>query len=115
MKVEPDAASRGVRTRLIGALVALGVTLACIVSIVSAPLSTFSATFAFTMGLSSFGAAIGLVMSARHEEEIHQLAARLDRSDVFEPVLESDEADESLETSDAPDGSRELPPTDGHV
>ena len=69
---------------------ALALTLLCIVVGITSTLSTFAATFAFTIGLSSFGAAVALIMSARNEEQVHEFAAKLDGSDIFEPSIPSD-------------------------
>ena len=67
---------------------------------------SFAGTFAFTTALCSFGAAMGLLMSARHEEEVHQLAATLDAPELLvepEDVVD-DGSDGTLE------GREELPP-----
>ena len=76
MQVEPGSAQKGIRMRLIGAVVAASTTLLCIIYAMLSSIGTFGATFALAVGLCSFGAAVGLVLSARHEEEVHQLAAR---------------------------------------
>ena len=91
------------------------VTLVCIVSIVAFPLSTFSATFAFTTGLASLGAAVAMIMSARHEEQIHQLAARLDRSEAFEPILEGGQEDADAPTTSNDETRGPTDETDGHL
>lgn len=78
--IQPDAgaASRGVRSRLLGALGASVMTLICMIVTFVTSLSTFGGTFALSLGLSSFGAAMALVLSARHEEQVHALAAKLE-------------------------------------
>jgi len=81
---DPKSASRGVRKRLAGAFVAVALTAGCLGVGFVVPLSSFAAIFAFTLGLSSFGAGIGLILSARHEEEVHALAARLDSGEALE-------------------------------
>lgn len=77
MQVDPQSALRGVRARLVGAVGATSVTLVCLLYAMLSSLSTFGATFALTVGLCSFGAAVALLLSARHEEEVHELAAEL--------------------------------------
>ncbi len=77
MVVDSQAALRGVRARLIGAVAAASVTLVCLLYAVLSSLSSFGVTFALTVGLCSFGAAVALLLSARHEEEVHELATEL--------------------------------------
>ncbi|MGM0555871.1 MAG: hypothetical protein ACQEVA_05805 [Myxococcota bacterium] len=77
IEVSSDAARSGVRFRLAGAVSATILTLVSIVAGVLAP-NIFGAIFGFTTGLCSFGAAVGLLMSARHEEEVHALAASME-------------------------------------
>lgn len=97
IEVHPSSVARGVRSRLVGALGALVVTLGCLGVGVATSLSTFFAVFALTIGLSSFGAGVALVMSARHEEKVHQIADQLDRGDLLESLAE--------EPSDGTDGT----------
>jgi len=78
MTFDPESASRGVQSRLVGAIVALAVTLFCLLTGFVFSLSTFATTFAVTLGFSSFGAAVALLMSARQEEEVHEIGERLD-------------------------------------
>lgn len=78
METDPGAAQRGVRTRLWTAAGTLGVTAVCFAIVVATSLSTFGAIFALTSGLATLGASIGLLMSARHEEQVHEVAAELD-------------------------------------
>lgn len=106
MSVDPDSAQRGVRARLMGAVGAASTTLICIVYAMLASVGSFGATFALAIGLCSFGAAVGLLLSARHEEEVHELAAQFDRSALDDEVT----GDESLpETASEP---RALPQPD---
>lgn len=86
MKVDAQSARRGVRLRLLGALVAVSVTLVCFVYAALSAMSTFGATFALAVGLCSFGAAVALLLSARQEEEVHALAARLDAESSGHPM-----------------------------
>jgi hypothetical protein len=65
---------------------ALIVTLGCLGVGVATSLSTFFAVFALTIGLSSFGAGVALVMSARHEEKVHEIADELDRGILLESM-----------------------------
>ena len=85
MEVSADAARSGVRSRLYGAVLAVLLTVLSVVAGMLAPHS-FGAILGFTTGLCSLGAAVGLLMSARHEEQVHALAASLEDA----PLLESD-------------------------
>lgn len=104
---DPDSASRGVRNRLAGAMVAVALTSICIGTGLVIPLSWFAATFAFTLGFSSFGAGIALVLSARHEERVHELAAQLDAEDVLAPLPDGGEDPAEASGTDGTDGSLE--------
>jgi hypothetical protein len=96
IEVSSDVAQSGVRSRLMGAVFAVVLTLASVVAGILAPHS-FGAIFGFTTGLCSFGAAVGLLMSARHEEQVHALAASMD-----EPLLLDDRSeDDSSEVAGA--------------
>ena len=95
MEFDPHSASRGVRSRLVGAIAGLAVTLLCILIGFVFPLSTFATTFAFTLGFSSFGAAVALLMSARQEEEMHEIGAQLDAPEV-DALPEEDGTDGNL-------------------
>lgn len=75
MRVDPQSALRGVRTRLVGAVIAASTTLICVLYAALTSMSSFGSTFALTFGVCSFGAAVALLLSARHEEEVHGLAA----------------------------------------
>ena len=103
MEVDPNSAARGVRSRLAGALAALALTLSCILVVVTSGLSVYVTSFAFTVGFTSFGVAVALIMSARHEEEIHEVAARLDAADFLEAL--PDESVIDGEESEGTDGS----------
>lgn len=93
MECDPRSASRGVRSRLVGAVVALAVTLLCLLTAFVFPLSTFTTTFAFTLGFSSFGAGVALLMSARQEEQVHEIGARLDGAEDEPALPEGNEGD----------------------
>lgn len=106
VRVDPSTAARGVRSRLRGAVAALTVTAVCAATLVLSPLSTFAAIFALTMGVSSFAAAVGLVLSARREEEVHEFALQLDRVDREEPILPPADEPASFEWDGEPESSR---------
>ncbi len=91
MIVDPQSARQGVRTRLVGAVIAASTTLICILYAMFSSLSSFGSTFALTVGVCSFGAAVALLLSARHEEEVHGLAAEFDDHPRRQP--ESDTSD----------------------
>lgn len=93
IEVSSDAASSGVRFRLVGAVFAVLVTVLSVIAGITAPHS-FGAILGIITGLCSFGAAVGLLMSARHEEEVHELAAAFDEH----ALLEDERADQSIET-----------------
>lgn len=90
--VDESSASRGVRKRLGGAVLALVITVLCISVAVATSMATFSGLFALTLGASSLGAAVALIMSARNEEIVHDAAGRLDESDD-ELLIDSDGTD----------------------
>lgn len=98
MQVDPDSALKGVRTRLVGALAAAAVTLVCFMYAMLSSLSSFGGTFALTIGVCSFGAAVALLLSARHEEEVHELASSFEREDLrsLEQLGEAPEAAPAL-------------------
>jgi hypothetical protein len=78
MVVDSQSALRGVRSRLIGAVAAAATTLVCLLYAMLTSLNSFGSTFALTVAMCSFGAAVALLLSARHEEEVHELAAGFD-------------------------------------
>jgi|GEM_PF-4718281 len=84
MVVDSEIARRGVHTRLAGALGAVLLTLGCVLYAIMTAMNSFGATFAVTVGLCSFGAAVGLLLSARQEEKVHAFAARMGRADAHE-------------------------------
>lgn len=84
MVVDSEVARRGVRVRLAGALGAVLLTVGCAIYAIMTAMSSFGATFAVTVGLCSFGAAVGLLLSARQEEKVHAFAARMGRSAALE-------------------------------
>ncbi|MBA2660976.1 MAG: hypothetical protein H0U74_01670 [Bradymonadaceae bacterium] len=77
MVVGSDTALRGVQSRLAGGVVAALITLACIVFALTASAASMSITLAFSIGTCSLVAAVALLMSARREELVHQLATEL--------------------------------------
>ncbi|MFU8806063.1 MAG: hypothetical protein ACNA8W_19785 [Bradymonadaceae bacterium] len=102
MEIDPQTAARGVKSRLLGALIAVMLTLGSILWGVSVAAVSMSATFAFIVGSVSLGAAIALLMSARREEEVHELASELNdmhglfQDPEFVGYLNTDEHDGSL-------------------
>jgi hypothetical protein len=92
MRVDPESAQRGVRARLMGAVGAASTTLVCIVYAMLASVGSFGATFALAIGVCSFGAAVALLLSARHEEEVHELAAQFDRTALADEIAADDTA-----------------------
>src|SRR5690554_2145314 len=79
MIVDSEVALRGVRMRLLGAVSAVLFTMICAAYVFFTAMSSFGATFAVAVGLCSFGAAVGLLLSARQEEYVHAYAARMER------------------------------------
>lgn len=77
MKVDSRAASRGIRTRLAGAIGSAVLTVICLLSIVFAPEITLGSVLPLAVGLGSLGLSIALTMSARREEIVHQVAGQL--------------------------------------
>lgn len=77
MKVDANSASKGIRTRLLGAMTSALVKVGCVLSIVLAPEITLAAIFPLTVAIASLGLSIALTMSARREELVHQVAGRL--------------------------------------
>lgn len=91
----------------------LGVTAVCFAIVVVTSLSTFGSIFALTSGLASLGASIGLLMSARHEEQVHEVASELD-GESEPPVLpEPDEME--IRAVESEPGRRAPAGTDGSV
>lgn len=77
IRVDAEAARRGVRLRLGGAVGAIGVTLLLVGAILLGGGSRFLITMLASMAVSSFVAAVALLLSARREEEVHRLANEL--------------------------------------
>lgn len=75
--IDSDLASRGVRSRLAGGIAAALVTVLCLLSLFWAPQITLASAFVLTIAISSLGLSVALIMSARREELVHQLAGRL--------------------------------------
>jgi hypothetical protein len=57
---------------------AAATTLVCLLYAMLTTLNSFASTFALTVAVCSFGAAVALLLSARHEEEVHEMAAGFD-------------------------------------
>jgi hypothetical protein len=81
MVVDSQSALRGVRSRLIGAVAAASITLACLLYAMLSTLNSFGSTFALTVAMCSFGAAVALLLSARQEEEVHEMACGFNAPD----------------------------------
>lgn len=77
MHVDARAAERGVNARLVAGVASALIALACLATVVLLDPTTFTLFGLICFGLSSAGAAIALVMSARREELVHQLACDL--------------------------------------
>lgn len=72
--IQPGMARDGVRSRLWSACIAVGVTFICIVGLVLWPQTSFATAALFSVGFCAFNAAIALILSARREESVHELA-----------------------------------------
>ena len=88
IEVDPGVALHGVRSRLLGAAGSAALTVACVAFGLLLSLGSFAGTFALTTACCSLGAAMGLLLSARHEERVHQLAATFEESNT---ALEPDD------------------------
>ena len=77
MEVDANSASKGIQTRLLGAMASAMVTVVCVLSIVLAPEIALGAIFPLTVAIGSLGLSIALTMSARREEIVHEAAGRL--------------------------------------
>ncbi|QDG53375.1 hypothetical protein FIV42_22305 [Persicimonas caeni] len=108
MRVDPQSALRGVRTRLVGAVIAASTTLVCVLYAMLTSMSSFGSTFALTFGLCSFGAAVALLLSARHEEEVHELA-----SEFNDRHRQASEVDSTPTTPSTPRALPEPNPLEG--
>ena len=75
--LDRGAASRGVRVRLYGGMVAAAMVWICAACIVILPMSTFSVIVLSTFGLGALSAAVAMLLSARREEVMHKLASDL--------------------------------------
>lgn len=84
MEVDASSASRGIRTRLLGAMASAAVTVVCFLVVFLAPELTLGAIFPISVALGSLGLSIALTMSARREEIVHQVAGEL-TADFDEP------------------------------
>lgn len=86
--VPRDAAARGVRARLYVAAIAGALTLLCLLQIVLGRPETYAFIALATMGSSGLLATVTLVLSARREEEVHQLASEMSREIPLLPAGE---------------------------
>jgi len=75
--VDSRAAERGVNVRLVAGGASAFIALACLASAALLDPTKFTLLGLICFGLSFAGAAISLVMSARREEIVHQLASDL--------------------------------------
>lgn len=96
--LDRGAATRGVRNRLYGAIFAAVLVWICAACLVVLPLSTFSALVLSGFGVGALSAVIAMLLSARREELMHQLASDLHHM----PQLEHEPARPQHPT---PDGS----------
>ena len=83
--VDADAASRGVRSRLYVASAAAALTLACLLGMALGGQGTFAMIALGSMAFGGLLATLTLVLSARREEVVHQLASDLDRQPPLLP------------------------------
>lgn len=83
-----DAATRGVRHRLYGASFAALMTFICILSCVFLPMTTFTMFVLVSFAMGTLSTSIAMLLSARREELVHQLA-----SDLHEQILLEYEGD----------------------
>ena len=92
MVVRKNAAYRGVYWRIVGAALSGLVTAIALATLMFSPMPTFVFMVAVVIAGASALVTITLAMSARKEEEVHQLAASLQRQDValLEPPLRED-------------------------
>ena len=82
MKVDRQAAYRGVKARLWGAAASALVAMVCLMSLVLAPELTLGSTLPLAIGIGSLGLSSALAMSARREEIVHQVAGQLTEEEV---------------------------------
>lgn len=104
--VGPDSAARGVRTRLRWAFLAVLLTATCFVVVLAGTVSGFGLAFLCTAGITTFSTAVGLLLSARSEEKVHEMATRLDGCE-WPRGLPPGDFEAGPELSDGSDGSVE--------
>lgn len=91
MRLAPDAASRGVQARLSGALLTGLVTAVCLFSLLALQPAGFTAIALIITAIGAFTGSVSLILSARREELVHQLANDLLREDrLLEPPASGD-------------------------
>ena len=76
-EVDAGSATRGIQARLVGGLLAAMLFLGCMLSVVFAPAITLGSVLAVSVGICSLGLSLSLIMSARKEEIVHQVAGEL--------------------------------------
>lgn len=94
--VDREEANRGVRSRLLGAMLAASITVLSMITIFLAPVFTLGSAFALSVAIGSFGLSMALTMSARREEIFHQVAGRL-TAETERNLLPPGEEDGSLD------------------
>lgn len=77
MVIDTSAAARGIQKQLYGALFAAAVTGICALCVVIFPMTKFTVMVLVSLGVGSLSASIAMLMSARREELVHQLASDL--------------------------------------
>mgnify|MGYP000253463087 FL=1 len=77
LRVDAKAAERGVRTRLLGGVLAGAMTFACALAVIFMAPDKFTFLALTALAVSGLLVAISLILSARREEIVHQLASDL--------------------------------------
>lgn len=91
VQLAPDAAARGVQARLSGAMFAGMITAACMFSLLVLAPARYTALALIITAIGSFTGSVALILSARREELVHQLASDLLREDrLLEPPTPGD-------------------------
>lgn len=91
LRVDAKAAERGVRTRLLGGVLAGALTFACALAVIFMAPDKFTFLALTALAVSGLLVAISLIMSARREELVHQLASDLQEDPHKLLVDEGDE------------------------
>ncbi len=90
-EVDARCANRGVQARLLGGILGALLFLGCLLSVVLSPAITLGSVFAISVGISSLGLSMALIMSARREEIVHQVASELVQDMERRKRLEAEE------------------------